>query len=114
MSDSLVRQLRLYLVTDAAVFGARGVEDTVAAAVRGGVSCVQLREKQASTRDFLSQACALRTLLSPLGIALVNKPAILLLDEPTTGLDPNARREIWDILRRLKEASGTSMILTTH
>jgi ABC-2 type transport system ATP-binding protein len=49
-----------------------------------------------------------------LGIALINTPQILLLDEPTTGLDPNARREIWDILQRLKEASETTMILTTH
>jgi ABC-2 type transport system ATP-binding protein len=49
-----------------------------------------------------------------IGIALLNKPEILLLDEPTTGLDPNARREIWEILRNLKEKSGTSMILTTH
>jgi len=49
-----------------------------------------------------------------IGIALINTPAILLLDEPTTGLDPNARREIWDILRKLKEMSETSMILTTH
>lgn len=49
-----------------------------------------------------------------IGIALINTPAILLLDEPTTGLDPNARREIWAILHKLKDASGTSMILTTH
>jgi ABC-2 type transport system ATP-binding protein len=49
-----------------------------------------------------------------IGIALINTPAILLLDEPTTGLDPNARREIWDILHRLKKESETSMILTTH
>jgi ABC-2 type transport system ATP-binding protein len=49
-----------------------------------------------------------------LGIALLNKPAILLLDEPTTGLDPNARREIWEILFGLKNKSETSMILTTH
>lgn len=49
-----------------------------------------------------------------LGIALLNSPAILLLDEPTTGLDPNARREIWKILYGLKERSHTSMILTTH
>jgi ABC-2 type transport system ATP-binding protein len=49
-----------------------------------------------------------------LGIALINKPRILMLDEPTTGLDPNARREIWDILRSLKKQSDTSMILTTH
>jgi ABC-2 type transport system ATP-binding protein len=49
-----------------------------------------------------------------IGIALINTPVILLLDEPTTGLDPNARREIWDILKKLKEVSETSMILTTH
>jgi len=49
-----------------------------------------------------------------IGIALINNPAILLLDEPTTGLDPNARREIWDILRMLREKAETSMILTTH
>jgi len=49
-----------------------------------------------------------------LGISLINKPSILLLDEPTTGLDPNARHEIWEILTRLREQSETSMILTTH
>jgi ABC-2 type transport system ATP-binding protein len=49
-----------------------------------------------------------------IGIALLNSPAILLLDEPTTGLDPNARREIWDILHKLRKVSETSMILTTH
>jgi ABC-2 type transport system ATP-binding protein len=49
-----------------------------------------------------------------IGISLINNPAILLLDEPTTGLDPNARREVWDILMTLKERAKTSMILTTH
>ncbi len=49
-----------------------------------------------------------------LGIALLNRPSILLLDEPTTGLDPNARREIWSILHKLKNESHTSLILTTH
>ena len=49
-----------------------------------------------------------------LGIALINNPEILLLDEPTTGLDPVARREVWDILLKLKERQGTSMVLTTH
>ena len=49
-----------------------------------------------------------------LGIALLNEPRILLLDEPTTGLDPNARREIWHILGNIRELSTTSLILTTH
>lgn len=49
-----------------------------------------------------------------MGIALLNNPKILLLDEPTTGLDPNARREIWSILLGLKQQAQTSLILTTH
>ena len=49
-----------------------------------------------------------------LGIALLNNPRLLLLDEPTTGLDPTSRRELWDILLKLKEEEGTTMILTTH
>ena len=49
-----------------------------------------------------------------LGIAMLNEPKILLLDEPTTGLDPTARREIWHILEKLRKEKGTTMILTTH
>lgn len=46
-------------------------------------------------------------------IALAHAPEILILDEPTTGLDPAARREIWQIIRNLKQ-QGTTLILTTH
>jgi ABC-2 type transport system ATP-binding protein len=48
-----------------------------------------------------------------LAIALLNQPPIMILDEPTTGLDPNARREIWKILQDLKTRK-TTLILTTH
>tara|TARA_B100002051_G_scaffold276021_1_gene322129 strand:+ start:21858 stop:22850 length:993 start_codon:yes stop_codon:yes gene_type:complete len=48
-----------------------------------------------------------------LGVALLNQPTLLLLDEPTTGLDPNARRDVWAILQDLKE-QGVTLILTTH
>ncbi|WP_424359091.1 ABC transporter ATP-binding protein [Methanocella sp. MCL-LM] len=45
--------------------------------------------------------------------ALVNDPELLILDEPTTGLDPQARRQIWDTIIRLKEG-GKTIVLTTH
>jgi ABC-2 type transport system ATP-binding protein len=48
-----------------------------------------------------------------LALALVNSPQLLFLDEPTTGLDPNARRAIWDVIRGFGE-KGKTVILTTH
>lgn len=45
--------------------------------------------------------------------ALINQPDILFLDEPTTGLDPQSRREIWDLLNELKQ-NGLGIFLTTH
>ena len=48
-----------------------------------------------------------------IGMAIVHDPDVLVLDEPTTGLDPLARRETWDLLRQLKE-EGKSVLLTTH
>ncbi len=48
-----------------------------------------------------------------LALALVNSPELLFLDEPTTGLDPNARRAIWDVIRGFK-AKGKTIVLTTH
>ena len=48
-----------------------------------------------------------------LGVALVNKPRLVFLDEPTTGLDPQARRNFWDLVQRI-QADGTTIILTTH
>lgn len=63
--------LRLYLVTDEASLRGRRLADVVLAAIDGGVSCVQLREKQLETRDFHAKACALIALLAPRGIPLV-------------------------------------------
>jgi ABC-2 type transport system ATP-binding protein len=48
-----------------------------------------------------------------LALALVNDPALLLLDEPTTGLDPQSRRLLWETIRRLRER-GKTILLTTH
>lgn len=64
-------QLRLYLVTDSELAGERDIVDIVAAAVKGGVTMVQLREKQASTREFVEKGIRLKALLEPLGIPLI-------------------------------------------
>src|SRR5881396_1012002 len=48
-----------------------------------------------------------------LALALVNNPELLFLDEPTTGLDPQARRNMWDVIRGL-EKEGHTIMLTTH
>ena len=63
--------LRLCLVTDSELAGARPLADVVAGAVRGGVTMVQLREKSAPTRAFLEQARALKAMLAGSGVALV-------------------------------------------
>jgi ABC-2 type transport system ATP-binding protein len=44
---------------------------------------------------------------------LINKPKIIFLDEPTTGLDPQARRNLWDLIKRIRE-DGATVIITTH
>lgn len=64
-------RLRLYLVTDRKAIGGRSVEDVVREAVRGGVTMVQLREKECPTRDFVELGCRLKKLLSEYGVPLV-------------------------------------------
>ncbi|MDP4181902.1 MAG: ABC transporter ATP-binding protein [Bacillota bacterium] len=49
-----------------------------------------------------------------LGIALIQNPSVLILDEPTVGIDPELRFSIWNELRRLKEKEGKTIIVTTH
>ncbi|HAM26871.1 MAG TPA: ABC transporter [Microbacteriaceae bacterium] len=70
----------------------------------------QLEDKAKSKVDSLSGGMKRRLTIAR---ALINDPRILLLDEPTTGLDPQARHILWDRLFRLKE-QGTTLLLTTH
>jgi len=70
----------------------------------------QLTDKAKSKVDALSGGMKRRLTIAR---SLINEPRILLLDEPTTGLDPQARHILWDRLFRLKE-QGVTLILTTH
>jgi ABC-2 type transport system ATP-binding protein len=72
---------------------------------------VQLNEKKNALTVKLSGGQKQRLAI---GIAMLNHARLLLLDEPTTGLDPAARRELWNILFTLRSDHKVSMILTTH
>ncbi|MCW2847489.1 MAG: transporter ATP-binding protein [Marmoricola sp.] len=71
---------------------------------------VQLTEKAKSKVEDLSGGMKRRLTIAR---SLINRPDLLLLDEPTTGLDPQARHVVWDRLFRLKQ-QGVTLVLTTH
>jgi lipooligosaccharide transport system ATP-binding protein len=71
---------------------------------------VQLTEKRTAKVEDLSGGMKRRLTIAR---SLINRPDILLLDEPTTGLDPQARHVLWDRLFRLKQ-QGVTLVITTH
>jgi ABC-2 type transport system ATP-binding protein len=90
----------------AALYGA----DTSAARVDDLIAMVSLEEKRSARVNQMSGGQKQRLSIA---IAMVNDPKVLFLDEPTTGLDPQARRNLWDVIRDLRDG-GTTIVLTTH
>lgn len=71
---------------------------------------IDIEEKANTKIEDLSGGMKRRTMLAR---ALMNEPELLILDEPTTGLDPHSRRSVWEKLENLK-SNNTTIILTTH
>jgi ABC-2 type transport system ATP-binding protein len=78
--------------------------------VEGLIELVNLEDK--SKEQFQNLSGGLKQRLG-IAVALVNDPEVVFLDEPTTGLDPRARREVWEVLVGLKK-KGKTVFLTTH
>jgi ABC-2 type transport system ATP-binding protein len=74
------------------------------------IELVDLKDKRDAQFKTLSGGLKQRV---GLAVALVNDPALVFLDEPTTGLDPRARRDVWYVIERLKK-QGKTVFLTTH
>ena len=88
----------------ARLFGRRNTD------VDGLIELANLTDK--SREEFRNLSGGLKQRLG-IAIALVNDPEVVFLDEPTTGLDPRARREVWEVLLSLKK-NGKTVFLTTH
>src|SRR6476619_1316078 len=74
------------------------------------IAAVSLEEKARTYVDKLSGGQRQRLAVAT---ALVGEPELLFLDEPTTGLDPQSRRQLWDVIRSLKDR-GRTVVVTTH
>jgi len=72
---------------------------------------IRLAEKAEAKVDHLSGGMKRRLIIAR---ALLHRPKILLLDEPTTGLDPNVRQEIWEKLEELRRTENLTIVLSTH
>lgn len=91
------------------LYGLRG--PTLAGRIADALGRVGLTDRARDVVQTLSGGLQRRAELAK---ALLHRPAVLLLDEPTTGLDPGARRDVWRHLEALRDRDGTTIVLTTH
>src|SRR4029077_7851202 len=98
VEDNLAVYARLYRVDD------------VGAAVDRALDLARLRERRRDAVDELSGGMRRRLLLAR---GLVHEPKLILLDEPTVGLDPQIRTELWSLIDNLR-SRGTTILMSTH
>ena len=110
-SPSLDRKLTVMenMLCQAALVGLRGTERSERIAEL--VGSMGLQEKLNVRCEKLSGGQKRRVELAK---GLLHRPQVLLLDEPSTGLDPASRLDLWHLLTELRKSSGTTVILTTH
>jgi ABC-2 type transport system ATP-binding protein len=101
VEENLLHQGRLY--------GLRGKE--LHGRVRETLHQMAVWDRRRDFVEVLSGGLARRVEIAK---TLLHRPGLLLLDEPSTGLDPGARRELWDHLTRLRDQNGATVLLTTH
>ena len=95
------------------LYGQLYLNDAAAARQRCREVCAQLTLDAFAHQRF-GQLSGGQKRKAELGRALFNTPRLLFLDEPTTGLDPKTRAEVWDTLHRLRRETGMTIFLTTH
>lgn len=91
------------------LYGLRGKD--LDGRIREKLERVGLWDRRQTRVEELSGGLRRRTELAK---GFLHHPDLLLLDEPSTGLDPNARREVWNYLESVRKTEGTTMVLTTH
>lgn len=91
------------------LYGLRGT--ALADRVRAGLAALSLADRAGEIVGRLSGGLKRRVEIAK---ALLPAPRVLVLDEPSTGLDPGARRELWQEIDRVRASTGTTIVLTTH
>jgi ABC-2 type transport system ATP-binding protein len=101
-----------------------GVENLTLSAKLYGMARAERKERIGEALEFMGLADAATRLVRTysggmirrleVAQAMLHRPAVLFLDEPTIGLDPVARRTVWERLRELKERYGITVLITTH
>lgn len=101
--------VRENLVCHGQLYGIGGVE--LARRVDAGLAALGIADRASSFVETLSGGLQRRVELAK---GLLSGPRILILDEPSTGLDPGARRDLWEYLLNLRRERGTTILVTTH
>ncbi|HEX3435437.1 MAG TPA: ATP-binding cassette domain-containing protein [Pseudacidobacterium sp.] len=91
------------------LYGLRGAQ--LKGRIKEVLSRVGLLDRAKDTVETLSGGMQRRVELAK---GLIHSPSVLLLDEPSTGLDPGARRDVWQYLRMLRDEEGVTVLVTTH